>query len=338
MTFNPVEGRVGSEIDAQRIALHRRVKWSGLYLNEIEEFEVAVHAYAQIAERLGIVEDLASLATTESRNLVRKVRLKDGSLAVLKVIGNTREPGEGELLVAWHRAGLPVVKPISWGYTRLSIATARHTATYILTSFIESRRLPEARTTLERKERARQLVALVRPFHVHHIRVSRARSWNDRMRQHLRWTLPLVQHHTLTEPDQWSDKLDRLSQDGRIVIHGDPASSNVLDSCNGLLLIDPPGALIALPEADIAQICCQVGGVEATAELIELASNEDPTLDPAAIAGFAGLNFLVWSGYLLTEHANPDARRTAMSADSMQLDIERYLELARQLLSEYRLP
>ena len=86
------------------------------------------------------------------------------------------------------------------------------------------------------------------------------------------------------------------------MVHGDPAGGNVLDTVDGLLLIDPPGALIALPEADIGQICSQVGGVDATAEMIELVSNHDRTLDPSAIAGFAGLNFFVWGGYFLAMH------------------------------------
>ena len=338
MTFHPPHALMGEDIEAQRIALCDRVKDSGLYLNEVEEFDVAVKAYNEIAHRLSIAEDIRNLTTPESRNLVRHVRLNDGSLAVLKIVGNTREPGEGELLAAWHQAGLPTVEPISWGYTRVVVSGIGRTATYVLTKFVESRRLPQPRTLAQRKERVAQLISLVRPFHDPRIQVSRARRWSDRIRQHLRWTLPLVRQHGLPEPDQWTDKLDRLSEDGRLVVHGDPASGNVLDTADGLLLIDPPGALIALPEADIAQICSQVGGVEATAEMIELVSNHDPTLDPSAIAGFAGLNFLVWGGYFLVQHPNPDARHSEQAAAATRQDAERYLALARQLIREYRLP
>jgi hypothetical protein len=327
----------GYDIEAQRAALRSRVEQSGLYLNEIEEFDAAVQAYDQIAGRLRIVEDIGNLTTPESRNLVRHVRLEDGSPAVLKITGNTREPGEGELLSAWHRAGLPTVQPISWGHARVTGPDAR-TSTYVLTRFVESRPLPEPRTMTERKERVTQLVSLVRPFHDAHIRVSRARRWNDRVRQHLRWTIPLLREHALAEPEQWAEKLDQLSKDGRLVIHGDPAGTNVLDSGGRLLLIDPPGALIALPEADIAQICSQVGGVEAAAELIDLVSSRDPALDPSAIAGFTGLNFLVWGGYLLAQHPNPDACRGEPSAETARQNAERYLALAQQFLDEYQLP
>lgn len=338
MILHSSEGILRDDIVAQRIALCRRVKESGLYLNEIEEFDVAVKAYGQIADRLGVVEDIFNLTTPESRNLVRKVRLKDDSLAVLKITGNTREPGEGELLAAWHRAGLPTIKPISWGFARVIVSGMGRTATYVLTRFVEARRLPEPQTSAQRKERVSQLVSLVRPFHDLQIQVSRARYWSNRIHQHLRWTLPLVRQHGFAEPDQWTDKLDRLSEDGRLVVHGDPASGNVLDTADGLLLIDPPGALIALPEADIAQICSQVGGVEATAEMIELVSNHDPTMDPSAIAGFAGLNFFVWGGYFLAQHPNPDARHSEQTAAATRQDAERYLALARQLMREYRLP
>ena len=338
MAFRAQEDLIGDEIEAQRIALACRVKESGLYLDEIEEFEVAVKAYGQIAHRLGVVEDIRNLTTPESRNLVRHVRLKDGSLAALKIKGNMREPGEGELLAAWHRAGLPTVKPISWGYARVTVSNISRTASYVLTRFVESRRLPEPRTLAERKARVNQLVSLVRPFHDPQIQVSRARRWSDRVHQHLRWTLPLVRQHGLAEPDRWADKLDRLSGEGRLFVHGDPASGNVLNSIDGLLLIDPPGALMALPEADIAQICSQVGGVEAAAEMIELVSSHDPALDPSAIAGFAGLNFLVWSGYFLVQHPNPDARHSEPTANVAREDAQRYLGLARQLMDEYRLP
>jgi Phosphotransferase enzyme family len=338
MTFHAQETLIGDDIEAQRIALCRRIEESGLYQNEIEEFDVAVKAYGQIARRLGIVQDIRNITTPESRNLVRHVRMEDGSLAVMKITGNTREPGEGELLAAWYRAGLPTVKPISWGYVRVVVANVGRTATYVLTRFVDARRLPEPRTLAQREELVTQLVSLVRPFHDPKIQVSRARRWSDRIRQHLRWTLPLVRQYGLAEPEQWTDKLDRLSEDGRLVVHGDPASGNVLDTVSGLLLIDPPGALIALPEADIAQICSQVGGVEAAAEMIELASDHDPTLDPSAIAGFAGLNFLVWGGYLLAQHPNPDANHSEPTAEAARQDAQRYLALARQLLHEYRLP
>ena len=336
MEFRAPRGLIGDDIEAQRIALRGRVEQSGLYLNEIDEFDAAVQAYSHIAGRVGIAEDIRNLTTPESRNLVRQVRLDDASLAVLKITGSTREPGEGELLAAWYRAGLPTVQPISWGHVRVAGSEVR-TASYVMTRFVESRLLPEPRTLAERKERVTQLVSLVRPFHEAHIRVSRARRWSDRTNQHLRWTLPLLREHALAEPEQWAEKLGRLSQDGRVVIHGDPAGSNVLDTGHGLVLIDPPGALVALPEADIAQICCQVGGVEAAVELIGLVSGRDPALDPSAIAGFAGLNFLVWGGYLLAQHPNPDAR-IGPSTEVARRDCERYLALARKLLSEYRLP
>jgi hypothetical protein len=119
MTRNVAGDRTVEDIEAQRMALLRRVKQSGLYLNEIEEFDVAVQAYYQIVSGLGVEQDIRSMATPESRNFIRLVRLKDGGLAVLKVIGNTREPGEGEVLAAWHKAGLPSVEPICWGYARV---------------------------------------------------------------------------------------------------------------------------------------------------------------------------------------------------------------------------
>jgi hypothetical protein len=357
--LSTLPARVGQEIEAQREALRCRVETSGLYRHELQEFEVAVAAWCHLLERLGVAEDLGTLTTPESRNVVRRVRLRDDTAAVLKVIGNTREPGEGELLGAWHRAGLPCVEPLAWGYRRVSLnhpeVTAPRTATYLLTRFVEARFLPEAHTARERAQRACDLVAFVRPFHAADVRVSRARSWSDRLGQHLRETLPLLRRYHIREPERWVDKLDRLSSDGPILVHGDPAGRNVLDSDHGLLLLDPPGSLIALPEADVAQICCQVGRVEGVRELLTLVAEQNPGLDSSALAGFAGLNVLVWAGYLLADHSNPDVRRTGKTdaviartpsgprtlptrADPAWEDAERYLQIARQLLDEYQIP
>jgi hypothetical protein len=123
----------------------------------------------------------------------------------------------------------------------------------------------------------------------------------------------------------------------------------VLSSDHGQLLLDPPGALTALPEADIAQICCQVGGVDGTQELLTLISEQHPELDPTALAGFAGLNLLVGTGYLLAEHDNPDVEpataaetrrsptRTSFNEAGRE-EAERHLRIAEELLSEYHRP
>ena len=144
MTHGALTVAALQQIATQRRALRARVEESGLYLNEIEEFEVAVDAYAQVLGRLNIDDDLGSLATSESRNLIRKVQLKDDGLGVLKVIGNTREPGEGELLATWHHAGLPSVRPMTWGYVQVRDGKSSRTAMYLLT---ESTRSPPAAKT-----------------------------------------------------------------------------------------------------------------------------------------------------------------------------------------------
>ena len=113
--------RLEEEIQAQKIALESRVKQSGLYAREVAEFEIAWKAYRDLHGRIGIEDDFGSLTTSESRNLVRRVRLRDGVQAVVKVVGNTREPGEGEVLKGWHHSGLPCVEPINWGYQRVLV-------------------------------------------------------------------------------------------------------------------------------------------------------------------------------------------------------------------------
>ena len=103
---------VEQTLDLQADLLAERVRHSGMYLHEPQEFDVARRIYPVLAERLGVVEDLGTLTTPESRNVVRKVRLADGSFGVLKVIGNTRELGEGEVLERWRSRGLPDRKSV----------------------------------------------------------------------------------------------------------------------------------------------------------------------------------------------------------------------------------
>ncbi len=111
---------IPADLEQQHAALRERVIQSGLYQNEIAEFTVARSEYPFIAARAGVVADLGSLTTDESRNIVRKVRLADGRLAVLKVMGHRREQGEGEVLAAWTAKGLPCVRPLEWGYGQTS--------------------------------------------------------------------------------------------------------------------------------------------------------------------------------------------------------------------------
>lgn len=326
------------DIDAQRDALERRVRASDLYTHEPEEFAVAHTAYRRIYRRLEVAEDLGSMTTPESRNLVRKVRLNGGALGVLKIVGNTREPGEGEVLDAWRRHGLPCAQPLQWGYERVS-ASRPKTATYLLTTFIAHRPLQQAVTPIARAAHVAKLVEFVRPFHMSGAMVSHARPWDARLGLHLRWTLPLVRRHRLGEPHDWAAKLHALSRAGHVIVHGDPAGSNVLEGPGGeLTLLDPPGALIAMREADVGQICSQVGQVEHVDEMIDVACQTDPTLNPDAVACFAGLNLLCWSGYFLAGHTHPDMT-DAVDADSEAAgaavaSAERYLNLAACLIDQ----
>jgi len=124
-----------------------------------------------------------------------------------------------------------------------------------------------------------------------------------------------------------------LSQEGRVLVHGDPAGRNVLQTSSGLVLLDPPGALTALREADVAQICSQVGGVSDLVDMIDVACDQDSTLDPSAIAGFAGLNVLLLSGYVLAGHRHPDAEQFYNTSDP-RTAARRCLNLAEELLAE----
>jgi hypothetical protein len=302
-----------ADLAAQSAALDRRVADSGLYTHEPAEFRVAVAAYGVLWDRLGIREDAGTVTTPESRNVVRRVRLASGDEAVLKIMGNVREPGEGEVLGAWHAAGLPCVEPLDWGYVRAGGATAG----YVLTRFVDAPAFPrsfEGRPLAERVAAAARLAEFVRQFHAARIRVTRTRTWEDRLRLHLRWTLPPLLAHGVEPPAGWERRLAALSAQGRVIVHGDPAGGNVLVGESGLLLLDPPGALQALPEADVAQICSQVGGAEHVEAVIAAVCERDARLDPDAVCALAGLNFLIWAGYAYAAHANPDAVGTGAAS------------------------
>jgi hypothetical protein len=331
---------VEAEITRQHQALRARVERSGLYTHEVEEFSVAHQAYRQLAARFRVADDLGSLTTAESRNIVRKVRMGDGALAVLKVIGNTREAGEGEVLEAWWSRGLPCAEPLAWGYERVSLAGRPRTATFLVTRFIEPKRSGSDGGPSRPEDLTARLVGFMRQFHFAGVAVTTSRTWEDRLNGHLRWTLPLIRRHGLPEPRQWKAKLRRVSQDGQAIVHGDPAGRNVLVTDSGFVLLDPPGALRAMREADIGQICSQVGGTDNVDLLIDVACDTDPTLLPDAVACFAGLNFLTWAGYFLAGHDHPDVASAGPSApgDPTAADhARRYLTTADTLLSRFLL-
>ena len=327
-----------TELAQQRRLLNARVTGSGLYTHEPQEFETAIRAYRRLVERLAIESDMRSLATPESRNIVRLVTRADGSAAALKVMGHGREPGEGEVLRGWRQCGLPCVNPLDWGYDRPPGRGASRTASFIMTAYIEGEPLAHpAADSLEEKERQlEELLDFIQPFHSAALNVSTGRSWSDRMWLHLKWTVPLITAAGLREPEGWREKLQILSDRGRTIIHGDPAGANILRTSSGLILLDPPGALVASREADVAQICSQVGGAPLAPRMIAKACDLDPTLYPEALACLTGINILVWTGYLLVGHDNPDvAEDRSTERDRQMIEAANYLSFASELIEYF---
>jgi Phosphotransferase enzyme family len=325
---------IPADLEQQHAALRERVAQSGLYQDEIAEFSVARAEYPLIAARVGVVADLGSLTTDESRNIVRKVRLADGRLAVLKVMGHRREPGEGEVLAAWTAKGLPCVRPLEWGYGRTS---------WVLTGYLPLPSMPTAPDPAGRAADVRGLVRFIRAFHLSGAAVRGTRTWHDRLDAHLRWTLPLTRGQSLTEPADWEAKL--AAAGGSALLHGDPAGSNVLVTGDGsFVLLDPPGAIRGPREADAGQIASHVGCAQAgdpaakAAEVIALvdeAAAADRSLDPRLVALFAGLNLLVWAGYFLAGHGHPATDDAA--GQEPVVAAETYLAASRSLVGRFRL-
>jgi hypothetical protein len=321
------------DLEGQYAALRERVAGSGLYRNEIAEFGVALAEYPVLAARAGVVADLGSLTTSESRNIVRKVRLANGRLAVLKVMGHGREPGEGEVLAAWTAKGLPCVRPLAWGYGR---------ASWLLTGFVPLPTMSVAADPAGRVADVRELVRFISAFHQSGAVVAVTRTWRDRLDEHLRWTLPLTRGHGLAEPADWEEKL--AAAGGDTLLHGDPAGSNVLvTEDDSFVLLDPPGAIRGPREADAGQIASHVGCARAgdpadkAAEVVALvdeAAAAGESLDPRLVALFAGLNLLVWSGYFLVGHGHP-ATGEATGRES-EAAAESYLAAARRLVGRFR--
>lgn len=329
-----------ADLARQKVALTERVNASGLYTHEPEEFDIAIRAYRRLSERLALTSDVRSLTTPESRNIVRLVTTATGEPAVLKIMGNGREPGEGEVLRSWHKRGLPCVTPIDWGYETILVDGVKRVASYLLTAYVDGeplRHRPE--DPLDEKEHQLEiLIRFIEPFHSAALAVSTARSWSDRMWLHLKWVTPLIEEAGLNTPTDWRVKLKTVSDRGRILIHGDPAGANVVRSSSGPVLLDPPGALLACREADVAQICCQVGGASLVPQMITKACDLDRTLHPEMLACLAGINILLWAGYLLVGHAHPDIATDRSSERERQVtEAVNYMYLAGTLLDSFEL-
>ena len=323
--------RLEEEIQAQKIALESRVKQSGLYAHEVAEFEIAWKAYRDLHGRIGIEDDFGSLTTSESRNLVRRVRLRDGVQAVVKVVGNTREPGEGEVLKGWHHSGLPCVEPINWGYQRVLVGDGDATAAFLLTNHVPNS--PDAHELQNAADQVGDLTVWLQQFHRCDVRPNTVRTWMQRLAPHLQEVLPVIRRNELTEPTAWKRKLGWLSECGRAIVHGDPAPSNIVIGSSGRILLDPPGAIMAMREADMAQVCWHWGDKTEPWNAITSACNADSTLNPEAIAAFLGFNYLIAAGYVLTSHTYL-SRGSRLEGLESRRDADRYLGVAAELIGE----
>ena len=323
--------RLEDAIQEQKGALESRVANSGLYTHEVAEFDVAWEAYRVLFGRLGVKEDIGTLTTPESRNLVRKVALRGGGQAVLKVLGHTREPGEGEVLKAWHQSGLPCVEPIRWGYQRVTVGDGLATAAFLLTTYIPHS--PEMHAERNEASKVGELTVWLQDFHRCDVRPSTVRTWIQRLAPHLQEVLPVIRRNELTEPTAWERKLRWLSDCGKAIIHGDPAPSNTVTGSAGRVLLDPPGAIMAMREADVAQVCWHWGDRTEAWDAITSACEADPTLNPEAIAAFLGFNYLIAAGYVLTSHTYLRLGRRLKSQDS-RIDAARHLRVAAELIGQ----
>lgn len=323
--------RLERAIQAQKVALVSRVQQSGLYTHEIAEFDIAWQAYRNLHQQIPVEDDLGSLTTPESRNLVRRVALRGGVQAVVKVLGNTREPGEGEVLAGWHHSGLPCVEPISWGYQRVVVGESHATAAFLVTHFVP--RSTDPGELPNSTDRIGDLTVWLAQFHRSNVRPSTVRTWIQRLAPHLAEVLPVIRRNELTEPAGWKRKLRWLSACGNAIVHGDPAPSNILDGCSGRILLDPPGAILAMREADIAQVCWHWGDKAEPWVGISTACDADPTLDPSAIAAFLGFNYLISAGYVLTSHAHL-GRGTSSQSGEFGGDASSHLRVGAELIGE----
>ena len=314
---------VEADLARQEAALTDRIRRSGLYTHEVQEFGVARQVHRRVALELGLT-DLGTLTTPESRNIVRKVQRPDDSTAVLKVMGNLREPGAAEALRSWSGCGLPCVRLLQWGDVPLVPGAGLPAATYLLTVYIDRPVLAvrDGASLAERTGITRRLTKCVSAFHMAPVMVpDDARTWVDRIGEHLHWTLPLIRRERLAEPHGWQDKLAAASRRDSRLLHGDVSGGNALVLRDGsLVLLDPPGAICGPREADIGHIVSYVACVGSrTAEekvadidpLLHAACEAVPSLDPTAVALFAGVNLLTWAGYFLVGHVNRNAGSSA---------------------------
>jgi hypothetical protein len=314
---------VEADLARQEVALSDRIRKSGLYTHEVHEFEIARQVYRWVALELGLT-DLGTLTTPESRNIVRKVQRPDGSMAVLKVMGNLREPGAAEALRSWSGCGLPCVRPLQWGDVPLVPGAGLPAASFLLTEYIDRPVLavPDRASLAERAGITRRLTKCVSAFHLAPVMVpDGARTWVDKVGEHLYWTLPLIRRERLAEPRGWQDKLTAACKRDSRLLHGDVSGVNALVlSDDSLVLLDPPGAISGPREADIGHIVSYMACVSSrTAEekvadidpLLQAACEAAPALDPTAVALFAGVNLLTWAGYFLVDHENRNAGSSA---------------------------
>lgn len=249
-------------LDARALSLRSRVSAA-----VVAKFEIAAAALDPYLDALD-VQDLGPLTGSPlSPNVLREVRRRDGSRAVLKLVG---EPATGEIatLAAWTHAGVSCVPLLHSGIGIWSPGVTHMLLAHVPGAPLPHRDMPAATTDIVRLLAAAHLAP---PHGVEPLA--------EELRPRLDTAETIWRDADLDPPPHVADQLAGL-EGGSVLLHGDPVGMNLLVEGDRACLLDPVG-VAGPPEFDAGRWvarCLAVVSHDELGHLTSQARTGDPTL------------------------------------------------------------
>ncbi|MFF1570942.1 hypothetical protein ACFVY1_47850 [Streptomyces sp. NPDC058293] len=260
----------------------RRETFKAAGQGRVASFERAAEALPVYLAALELTDAGPMSGSPLSANVLREVRLGDGSVAVLKLIGEP-QLAEAATLAAWTAHQVPCAPLLDHGVGALA-----PDVTHLLLGKVPGAGLPHTQMAAATK----QAVQLFRRAHM--TPPADVAPFHDFLGPRLQKAVQIWRESGLPSPDRALQVLTDLDTEP-VLLHGDAVGLNLLKSKDGLALIDPAG-VCGPAEFDAARWvarCLTVAGPDALNGLTETALSADPLLQQRRFDACVALELVI---------------------------------------------
>ena len=282
-------------------------------------FERAAACVEPALTALGLTDLGPLYGSPLSANVLRRVRTRDGVLAVLKLAGNG-DVGEATTLAAWTAAGVNAVPLLDYGLGRWVPQVV-----HLLLAAVDGGPLPHS-------EMAAWTTPVVVTLASAHLPApTGVRPLAEMLAPRLGAASQVWEQAGLGTPP---NILDRVSRSGdATLLHGDPVGMNLLVGRDRVWLLDPAG-VEGPAEFDAGRWVARslaVAGPTALAPLLDTALRADPALRPEVLALCAAVELVLEVRHRVTSPRMFVSLGAA--ADTFDADTRALVDAARELAS-----